>query len=202
MMVVIFFIIVVSGLTNMIADVLLQSGRLYSDGQQSDMDVVLATKESHLFISAVLGAVSISCWQAPLFLLMKVGGTIGTLLQLSFLFMISCITVFHVVCCMGFHLYKANQEKEKAATQYLQVFGPLTFIPGLVYTVAMIYAGLTGTLHLEWFHYATLPILSIIVIRFIMGKMLKRVPYFAPVSGTLSMIVSLLSLLHIMAINF
>ncbi len=193
-----YVIIIVSGLGNMVADVLLQSGRDYSKGKQSEIEIIRATKEKHLLISAILGALCIMCWQAPLFLLIKIPATLGTILQFSFLTMISCIAIFHVVCCMAFHLCKANEEKEKIATKYLSIFGPLTFIPGLIFTAMMIYAGINGQVQLNWFHYLCLPIPAIILIQFIIGKLLKKIPYFSAVSGTLSMVVSIISVISVL----
>ncbi len=190
-------IILASGITNIIADVLLQSGRDYSNPKQSEIELLRATKTEHFLISAILGALSITCWQAPLFLLMKVKGGIGICLQFSFVAMISLIAVFHVACCMAFHICKVNEDKLKEATKYLTILGPLVFIPSLIYTATMIYAGATGLLHLSWFHYLTLPLPAVILIQFGLGKLLKRVPYIAPTAGTISMVVSLMFTINI-----
>ncbi len=181
----------------MIADVLLQSGRDYSNPKQSEIELVRATKTKHFLISAILGLLSITCWQAPLLLLMKLKGGIGLCLQFSFLIMITLIAVFHVACCMAFHICKVNEDKLKEATKYLAILGPLVFVPSLIYTVTMIYAGATGVLALSWFHYLTLPLPAVILIQFGLGKLLKRVPYVAPTSGTISMLVSIMFTINI-----
>ncbi len=181
----------------MIADVLLQSGRDYSNPKQSEIELVRATSSKHFLLSAIIGVISITCWQAPLFLIMRLKSSIGTTLQFSYLAMISCITVFHVACCMAFHMAKLNEDKLKEATKYLTILGPLIFIPSLIYTVTMIYAGATGMLNLSWFHYITLPLPAVILIQFGLGRLLKRVPYVAPTAGTLSMLVSIMFTINI-----
>ncbi len=197
----IIIIVVISAIINMIADILLQSGRDYSNLKQSNLEVIRATKEQHLFVSAIMGVLAISCWQAPLYLLMKVPLLSGKILFFSFLLMINSISVFHVACCMAFHIYKVNEEKEKIATKYLSVFGSCIFLFGLIYTGTMIYLGYNGVLKLNVFHYLTLPLPSVILIQFTLGRILKRLPYFSPVSGTLSMLVSIIATVNILKTN-
>lgn len=194
-------IIIVTGISNMAADLFLSSGRDYSDKNQSILGRAQNTPDRHFFISAVLGLSSLLFWQTPVYFLAKLPGTAGAVAAVSFAMSIGAIAVFHVVCSLAIMFYKHNEDKEKTLKLYISVFSAFCIVFTLLYSIVMIYMGTTGRLTMRWYHYITLPFCSVAIIQFVIGKLLKRVPYLETVSGTLSMVVALLSTLNVLAVN-
>ncbi len=201
MQTILYALIVISSLSNMVADILLSAGQDYRNPQQTTLDKVRNTPEKNLLISAVLGFLSIACWQAVLLALQDLSGVVGSIAKVSFAIYIATIMVFHVVCCLAIHLCKVNESKEKIATKYLIFFGVLCFVFSLLYSVAMIVLSVRGELQMAWYHYLGLPFFSVMIIQFIAGRILAKVPYYSSISGTLSMMLSLLLTVHLMAKN-
>lgn len=193
-------IIVLSCLSNMVADLFLSSGRDYRQ-QQTTLEQIRKTPEKNLLISAILGLVSLGFWQTPLYFLQHLTGTFGGVAMVSFAVFIGSIMAFHPICCMCLHLVKADEAKEKIAMQYIKYSGWICFLPMSVFTVTMIVMGVSGELAMQWYHYLGLPLFAVIIIQFGLGRLLKKVPYFSGISGTLSMMISLLLLVHLLHSN-
>ncbi len=201
MNIIVITVIIVTGITNIVADLFLSSGKDYSDKNETPIDAIRKTPEKNFFTSAILGMISILCWEFPLYYVSKIPGNPGIIASISFSMLIGCIAVFHVVCCLVMTVYKFDESKEQIMKKYIFVFGPACSLAALVYTVTMIYLGATGGLTMYWYHYLTLPLPSTIVIQFVLSKILSRVPYYSSISGTISMIVALLSTVNVMIIS-
>ncbi len=201
MKIIILTVIIVTGITNIIADLLFSSGKDYSNKDEKPLEAIRRTPEKHFFISAIMGMISILCWEFPLYYISKIPGNPGIIASISFAMLIGSIAVFHVVCCLSMTVYKFDESKEYLMKKHLFAFGPACVAISLVYTITMIYLGATGGLTMYWYHYLTLPLPSNIIIQFVLSKILSRVPYYSSISGTISMIVALLSTVNVMIIS-
>ncbi len=195
-------IIIISGITNMIADVLLVSGRDYSKKDQTKEERAQNTPNKHIELSGILGLISIIFWTAPLYYLSKLTTTIGgTVAMISFAIFIITLATFHAVCAYSILCYKYNNDAKELVTKTIKSYGMVSIIFSSIYTFSMIYLSLNGILKMNILHYFTLPLFSMIIVQFILGALLKRIPHFSSVAGTLGMIISLLGTVNIMIIN-
>jgi hypothetical protein len=194
-------LIVVSGLTNMIADLFLVSGKDRKIKNQSNLDSAEKTPVNHLFISGILGLISISFWVVPVYYLSKLPTVVGLIALFSFSMYIVAVAAFHVVASFCILILKFNHDKEAFLSKIIKTYGSVCILFSLIYTAAMMILSFSGSLNMQVWHYPTLPLFSMILIQFILGNVLKRIPYFSSVAGTLSMMISFLSTIHIMLIN-
>lgn len=185
----------------MFADILLSSGRDYTDPQQTTLARVRNTPERNLIISALLGVFCIAFWQTPLIFLQDLQGVWGNLANVSFAMYIGSVMVFHGVVCVAIHLFKVNEAKEKTASQYLKFCGGVCIIFALIYSLSMMRLGMTGAISMHWYHYLGLPLFTMIIMQFILGSLLTRVRYYSAIAGTLGMMTSLLLTVHLMTIQ-
>lgn len=197
-----YVIIVLSSVSNMYADLLLTlEGEKKIIGKKT-FELFTQASEKNLLISAVLGVVAIGFWQTPLYFMQHLTGVIGGVAIVSFAILIGVIMAFHPICCLCIHLVKVDATKEKTAMQYITYVGMLCFVVTIVFTLAMITLGVNGDLVMQWYHYAGLPLFTMVVIQFGLGKMFGRIRYFSSISGTLGMMISLLLLVHLLRSNF
>ncbi len=194
-------IIIVSGISNMIADILLVSGKDYSKKNQSREDRVKNTPTNHIIISGILGLVSIAFWTVPIYYLAKIQTIGGTVAMFSFAAYISTLTAFHVACSYSTLCYKLNGEGESVLLKkILKWHGLISVVWSGIYTFTMIYLSF-DILKLGVLHYVTLPLFSMIIIQFILGKLLNKIPHFSSIAGTLGMVISFLGTISIMIEN-
>ncbi len=201
MAIIIIVLIVISSLTNMVADVFLVSGKDHTIKNQPPTEIAKNTPDNHLHISGMLGLVSLSFWMGVLYFLSYLKGTGGMLAMLFYAAYIGCIMVFHVFCSNVFLLVKHSQIEEKKLESVFKFYMLMCVITSLLYTVTMFYLGLSGTLKMNIIHYLTLPFSSTVIVQFILGKIIK-IKHFESIAGTFSMLVAMLSTIHIMVSNF
>ncbi len=194
-------LIIISSVTNMVADVFLVSGKNYAVKDQPPAEIAKNTPDKHLNISGKLGLVSLSMWMGVLYFLAYLEGNIGKLAMISYAAYIGCIMVFHVICSNIFTMLKHNTLSEEILNSIFKFYMFMCVITSLIYTGTMIYLGLSGTLKMQLVHYLTLPFASTVLVQFILGKLVK-IKHFDSIAGTLSMLVAMLSSIHIMVSNF
>ncbi len=194
-------IIIVSSITNMVADVLMKSGKDHRIKNQSILDIAKKTPDKHLYLSGIIGLVSLLSWMSVLYYLSYIEGIEGILMMFTYAAFIGCIMVFHVICSYTFLLSNHSEiEKDKLA-KVLYFYMAMTVIFSVAYSGGMMYLGLSGVLKMNIIHYITLPLFSTILIQFMLGKIVK-IKHFDSIAGTLSMLVSLLATMNIIATNF
>ncbi len=195
-------IIIVSSITTIIADLLLTSGRYVTKEKQTDLEIIKNTKYKNLVISAILGSVSILFWMSILYYLMQLKGTIGFFTSLTFAMYIGSIAVFHSVVAFAYYIVKKDENDFKHLGKIMSYFVMACVITSVAFTSLMLVLAINGTLKLSILNYLTLPFFSTILIQFILGSIMNKFTrWFKPISGTLSMLVSFLSLINIMINN-
>ncbi|PID85190.1 MAG: hypothetical protein CSA11_03525 [Chloroflexi bacterium] len=201
MAVLIIVLIVISGLTNMVADVLMVSGKDYKRKDQTRIEQVNNTPDNHLYLSGIIGMISLSLWMGVVYYLSYIEGTIGIIVMIAYAMFVGSIMVFHVVCSNILLLFKHSEIGEKKLTKLLMFYGAMCVLFSSAYSGFMIYLGVTGVLRMHFIHYITLPIFSTLIIQMLLGKIIK-IKHFDSIAGTLSMLVSMLLTIHIMITNF
>lgn len=189
-------IIVVTGISNMIADIFLVSGKNHKQ-EQTKEDRINNTPYKHLHISGILGLISIAFWVTPLYYLKELSGPIATLAMFSFVMMIMSIQTFHVVCSYVMICYKLNSDGFDIAKTGLKLYGGVCILLSLIYTGSMIYLSVTDVINLNIIQYITLPFFSTAFFQVILRIALKKIPHYTSVAGTLGMMISLLGTVSI-----
>lgn len=194
-------IILASGLIHMYAGVLLFSGRDRRNLWQSKENVLAATPDKHIFASGVLCLLAGSFWMTPLYYLAKLPTFTGMAAFVSFaLFVLSC-TVFHVAAGFSLYAYKKDPNYENPTQNIIKIYGLIYVFWAAVYSLCMAVLGFSCVLEMNFFHYLTLPLPAILIIQLGLGVKLKKTAYFSDISGTLAVMVSLLSTVNIMVSN-
>ncbi len=197
----VFMIIIFAGLGNMVADYLLYSGKDATKLNQTKQEIALATPEKNIVNSALLSLVSIMFWLVPSYFLTQIDSIFGKVAFVSLGMYIVSLVGFHVMVCYTVLAYKYKPEKEVFLGKYVSYYAMISIITVSVYTGAMIILGLKGILVMRLWHYATLPLFLVTIFQIILSKLLKKINHYNSVAGTISIVISLLSLTHIMLIN-
>ena len=184
----IIIIIIVTGLSNMIADIFLVSGKNHKD-DQTRYDQIAETPYQHLHISGVLGLLSIAFWVTST--------VVGILSIFSFVMYIMSIQTFHVACSYVMICYKLNGKPFDDVGKVLKIYGAICILFSLIYTGSMIYLSVTGIISMSILQYITLPVFSMIIFQVVLRGILKKIPHYTSVAGTLGMMVSLLGTVSI-----
>lgn len=192
----IIIIIIVTGLSNMIADIFLVSGKNHKD-DQTRYDQITETPYQHLHISGVLGLLSIAFWVTPLYYLKDLSTAVGILSMFSFVMYIMSIQTFHVACSYVMICYKLNGKPFDDVGKVLKIYGAICILFSLIYTGSMIYLSVTGVISMSILQYITLPVFSMIIFQVVLRGILKKIPHYTSVAGTLGMMVSLLGTVSI-----
>ncbi len=198
---IIIILIVLSSLINMIADILLVSGKDNKIKNQEVMDIINKTPNKNIYLSGMIGVFSLAVWMSLLYFLSYLKGRVGLFVIISYAMFIGSIMVFHVSCSTIFLFAKNSLVNHKRLKKLLMFYAIPTIIFSLMYTGGMIYLGLTEVLRMNMIHYITLPIFSTIIIQIILGNIIP-IKHFDSISGTLSMLISMLSTIHIIVTNF
>ena len=193
-------ILILSGISNIVADLFLVSGGDFKR-KESKADQARQTPMNHLVISGVLGLISISFWMVPVYYLSALPGIAGFVALLSFGITIATLTTYHAVCSFVIISFKLKEESFADLGKTMKYYGALCIIWSSVYTGCIIYLSVIGFLKMGLFHYLTLPLFSMIIVQFMVGSLLRKIPHFSSIAGSLAMIISLLSTVHIMIIN-
>ncbi len=197
MLIMLIVLIVISCLINMFADYLLVSGKKNDD----KMETIKNTPDDHIIMSGMLGFVALTFWMGVIYFLSYIDGNIGQIAMLNWVVYITAITVFHVICSYTFLLAKHSSMTESELTRIFSFYMVMCILTSMAYTGTMMYLGLSGLLKMNIFHYLTLPFFSTIIFQFGLGKIIK-LKHFSSISGTLSMLISMLSTIHVISVNF
>ncbi len=196
-----FVLVIIAGLGNMVADYLLYSGKDAANPNQTKQEIALVTPEKDIVNSALLSLVSIMFWLVPSYFLTLVNTIFGKMAFFSLAMYVVSLVGFHIMVCYTVLVYKYKPEKETFLGKYIPYYAMISIITASIYTGSMIILGLKGVLVMRVWHYLSLPLFSVIIFQFILSKVLKKINHYDSVAGSISIIISLLSLIHIMWIN-
>lgn len=200
MKVLIISIICFSVSLNIIADLYLVSGREKNKGNYVKEEVFKNTPDKHLFLSAKLGLIAISFWLCPNYYLAQIPGMLGFILTLSYSIHIATIMVFHVVCAYFIYLLKHETEKSGTHELHFKFFTFASASTSLIFTILMVYASFTNAVQMSIIQVLALPFFSVGIISYIIAKIiLKKLRHLQYISGSLAMLVSMISIVTIFA---
>ncbi|MGO1369972.1 hypothetical protein [Senegalia sp. (in: firmicutes)] len=199
--IIIITIIIISGISNMIADILLYSGKDHKNKNQTKEERVMRTPDKNIIISGILGLISVSFWILPNYYLSKINTSIGFITMTSFGIFIVSLATFHVVCCFIMIFYKWNNDMIERLLKLMNSYRLVCVFYAGIYTLSMIYLSIDEVLKMNIFQYISLPFFSFIIFQLMLGKILKKIPHFSSVAGTLGMIISLIGTISIMTGN-
>ncbi len=196
-----FIVLILAGFGNMVADYLLYSGKETANSNQTKQEIAMATPEKNIVNSALLSVVSLMFWLTPSYFLAQVDSIFGKIAFFSLAMYIVSLVGFHVMVCYTVLAYKYKPEKEVFLGKYIAYYAVISIIVVSVYTGAMLFLGLKGILVMRLWHYLSLPLFSVMFFQLILSKILKRIQHYDSIAGSISIVISLLSLTHVMLIN-
>ena len=177
-----------------ISDVLLLWGIRSSDGK-AGIEVLVHTPRKFLLIGAFLGFLTIPFWFIPGIYLLRIEGPLGTIIFLSFVTHIATLLLFHIsYAFIGVGIQKDSSLIENFAP-LLRGIGAYSMAVALLVSILLMVAAGQGAITLRWYHYTALPFFSILIIQGLISRLLKVIPFFQAVSGTIAMGYSLISLI-------
>lgn len=185
---------------NAISDILLFWGAQHT-GWEVSSDAILKTPRRYLLIGSLAGLFILPVWFLPTLYLAQIDGGAGTIATLSYVVYIAAVLFYHVSYSfigISIQAHHAVAETYETITMGLGIY---LMLLSLVFTVTIIYLSVQGMLTLQWYHYATLPFPAVLIVQFGLGNLLRRVPWFQIVSGTLSMSVFFVGFIDLIARN-
>lgn len=195
-------IVLVSSLVNMFADILLVSGKDYQNKAQTKEERAFNTPDRHLVNSGFIGFVAIMFWTTPGILLAQLPTIAGKLAFITYVMFSVSLAVFHVMVAYSTLCSKHNVQLLSMIKRFVLAYGVVAIVLSAVFSFAIIYLAVTAKLVLYPIHFILLPLFSMIIIQFILGRLLREVPYYSAIAGTLGMLVSMLNIVHFMTINY
>ncbi len=193
--------VIVSSLSNMVADVLMSSGKDYKIKNQPIADSIKNTPDIHLILSGVIGAVSLTFWMSVLYYLSYIEGPMGKIVMIAYAAYIGCIMVFHVLCSNLFLLSKHSEMEEKKLYKIMMFYAGLCVLTSSIYSGLMLYLGVSGILQMKIIHYVFLPVFSTGIVQFLLARNIK-IKHLDSIGGTISMLVAMLFTINIIITNF
>lgn len=194
-------IILASGLCSIYADILLFSGKNASGSFSINEKQADKITGHRILLSGFIRLLACVFWMMPLYYLSHLPTFAGMTAFMSFAAFILAASVFHIA--LGFILYAFRQGSlpENTMQRQIRLYGLVYLFWAAVYSCAMIALNFNGTLNMNLIHYFTLPLPAVLIIQLFLGAKWKKQPYFSDISGTLAMMVSLLSTVNIMVSN-
>lgn len=194
-------IILTSGLCSIYADILLFSGKSNPGELERGRKAADGTAHSNMLRSGFIRLLACAFWMMPLYYLSRLPTFAGITAFISFAAFILSASVFHIA--LGFILYtfQKGSFSENLMQHQIKIYGLVYLFWAAVYSFAMITLNFNGTLNMNLLHYFTLPLPAVLIIQLFLGAKWKKQPYFSDISGTLAIMVSLLSTVNIMVSN-
>ncbi len=194
-------IIIIAVLFNMLADVLLVSGKSVVEDRNDIIAIIKNTPEKHIILCGMIGVFAIPMWTITLYFLSYLEGALGIVALISFAMFIGANVAFHVSCSNVFLLAKRSDIEVDKLKKILIFYAIPCVVFSLIYTFTMAYMGITGILEMNILHYLTLPLASTLIFQVGLGNIIK-IKHFGSISGTLGILIAMLSTISIIMSNF
>ena len=179
-------ILLTSCVINAVGDVFLLWGVRYTNWQPG-IEALAKTPVKYVLFGSLIGMVIIPAWFLILPYLANIGSTAGRIAFMSFAIYVSAVFTFHVSFSFVALGVQASGDLKVKFERIVGLIAGYSFLAAIVFTVSMIFLGVEREISMTWFHYITLPLFTIIGIQMVLGKVLKRLPYYRAVSGTVAM---------------
>ncbi len=193
----IILIVVLSSFANIIADLLLVSGRNKNLKKQSSFDIAKSTSEKNIKLSAIIGAFAISLWLFVLFFLKRIEGKIGLYINLSYALFIISIVFLHISWSKIFLLAKHPNLSEHNFNKKLILYIIPSTLFCFIFSGLMIYVGVVGILKMTFLHYLLLPMFSVVLLQLLAILKIKYLDILYGSYATIAMLLSMLSIIHL-----
>ncbi len=194
-------IVVVSNIINCISDYYLSYGKNRNIKDKYFTVMAKNTPDKYLYYSGISGVFAISMWMFLLYYLSYVKGIAGTLLMVTYAIFIGSNMAYHLACSRILLFAKYTNMEEAKIKKQIVLYGLPNLFFATIYSFIMIYLGMSKVLEINIFQYFTLPIFSILIIHAVFGYLIK-IKHFDTISGTIAMLISMLSTISIITNNF
>ena len=171
---------------NAIGDVILLWG-VRETNWQPGIEALAKTPEPYVVFGSMLGLATIPVWFLIAPYLAQVPGLAGRVAFFSYLTYVAGVFAFHLCYAFVGVGVQASEALKAKFAPLVQAIAGYSFLAAVVFTVAMIVSGASKSVQAEWYHYATLPLFTIILFQMVLGQVLKGVPYYWAASGTVAM---------------
>lgn len=180
-------LLVGSSVVHIVADVLLLRGAR-ENAWRTGFGALIKTPRPSLLAGALLGLFTVPVWLLPAVYLINIDGAFGLWAFFSFVGYVAVLLLFHVsYAFVGIGL-QVDRNLSGPYRSLLSIIGLWSMVLSAVFTVAIVLAGVGGHLDLAWYHYLSLPSITIVLFQYLLGRLLRSVPYYLATSGTLAML--------------
>ena len=182
------------------ADILLFSGGKGDPDVPADR-ALHDTSRRALLSGSLLGLVTIPWWFVPAYYLAQLPGGWGAVTSLSYVTWIGSLMAFHTAYAfIGIGVY-GNIGLARDMVGPIRIVATFTLVMAAIVTVTLILVGVRGFLQLSWHHYILLPVPAMVLLQGVLGRLLRRIPYFTTAGGTLSVAAFLMSFYTVVQAN-
>ncbi|MEM7660647.1 MAG: hypothetical protein AAF292_00255 [Pseudomonadota bacterium] len=179
-------ILLVALTLNAIGDVFLLRGAREVN-YEPGLDALERTSESDIRFGALLGLLVIPPWFLILPYLSDIPGAAGLTATLAWATYVAAVFAFHLGYAFVGPAIKRDPSLKAQLGKLIGLIALYSMLTAIIASIALAYAGFSGSLDMSWYHYATLPAVTVIFFQAVLGGIFKRVPHFQIICGPLAM---------------
>ncbi|MEM9669888.1 MAG: hypothetical protein AAF950_13260 [Pseudomonadota bacterium] len=185
---------------NAVGDVFLLRGARETN-YESGLAALEKTSDKDIRFGALLGLLVIPPWALILPHLSDIPGTAGPIAIFAWATYVAAVFAFHMSYAFVGPAIKLAPELKKPFGKLVMTIALYSLLAATVVSLALAWAGATGTLTMTWYHYATLPMLIILFFQAVLGRIFRRIPYFPIICGPMAMAVFFIAFYDMMRLN-
>lgn len=172
-----------AAILNAYADYRLLRGVRYTDWDPG-FDALVLSSFDDLRVGTWLGGLTVVCWLA---LLLPMATALPNELHLLPLYAayVGATLVFHVAYGFAGVMVKQQPELKALAESWVTKLALCSFLTGAVFSI--VWAVEIWRLPVSSLYYLATPAAAIVIFQFVIGRLLRRVPYYLAVSGPIAM---------------
>lgn len=178
-----FICLAIACLANAIGDVFMLYGIKFTRGRPGP-EAMQKTPTAYIKWGALSGLLTVNAW----FLLLPYISQINWLTGIAFATYVSTTLAFHVSYLFVGLGVQSTPELSKSLSKYLGWLTLCSFATALLVSVAWV-ADIYQRGGSAWLYLFATPTVTIIVVQMLLGRVLRRVPFYQVVSGPVAMLV-------------
>ncbi|MEM6683805.1 MAG: hypothetical protein AAF607_16340 [Pseudomonadota bacterium] len=185
---------------NAAADVVLLWGVGETDAGPG-IEALAKTPERFVIFGSMIGLLIIPVWFLIAPYLARIPGVAGNIAFYSYLIYVAGVFAFHLCYAFVGLGVQANAQLEAKFAPLVQGIASYSFLASIVFTVALGVSGFTKSVAMQWYHYAALPLFTIIFFQMILGSALKSFPHVQSALGVFAMAVFFIGFMSLVRQN-
>lgn len=197
---IILIVLAVSCMLNAIGDIYLLHGVRYTQWQPG-LDALSKTGEKHIMWGSLSGLATIPAWFLIVPYLANFEGVAGFVSLLSYCIYVAATFAFHLCYCFVGLSVRKHTDLIKSFEPLVGTIAGYSFVSAIVFSIAWVLFGTNDTITMNWFHWLTTPLVTIVLMQMVLGRLLRKVPYFLVICGPIAMFIFFYGFIDFIRLN-